>query len=112
MSHRECKAWPGSCSEYACMNYGGREQLNSHPAVKEQLLDSSYLKKTHDPVNAPEYYTRLSPEPIDVIEAWGLGFHLAQVVKYVARAGHKTMDPTQDLLKARFYLDRAIGRAK
>lgn len=64
-----------------------------------------------DPVNAPSHYTRLKPEPLDVIEAWGLDFHSGQVVKYIARAGHK--DPSkelEDLRKAKFYLERRIKR--
>ena len=46
-------------------------------------------------------------EAIDVIEAWGLGFNLGNVVKYVARAGHKG-DAVEDLEKARWYLSREI----
>jgi hypothetical protein len=48
-------------------------------------------------------------EAIKVIEAWGLGFHLGNTVKYISRAGRK--DPgklLEDLRKARWYLDRYI----
>jgi hypothetical protein len=48
-------------------------------------------------------------EAIKVIEAWGLGFCLGNVVKYIPRAGKK--DPAtriEDLKKARWYLDREI----
>lgn len=63
-----------------------------------------------DPVNHPSHYTRGGIETIAVIEAWGLGFHLANVVKYVSRAGHKDPARTvEDLKKARFYLDRKIA---
>jgi hypothetical protein len=59
----------------------------------------------------PAYYARLVPEPLDVIEAWGLGFSLGCVVKYCARAGHKPgEDAVADLKKARFYIDREIAR--
>ncbi len=62
-----------------------------------------------DPVNAPPHYTRLTPQPIDIIEAWGLGFHLAQVLKYISRAGYKDKaKEREDLQKARFYLERRI----
>lgn len=64
-----------------------------------------------DPVGAPPHYTRLSPQPIDVMEAWGLDFHSCQVIKYLARAGYKG-DRLTDLRKARFYLDRAISKAE
>ena len=50
-------------------------------------------------------------EAIDVIEAWGLGFNLGNVVKYVSRAGLKD-DALEDLKKARWYLDREIASMK
>lgn len=46
-------------------------------------------------------------EAIKVIEAWELGFHLGNTVKYISRAGKKD-DAVQDLKKARWYLDRKI----
>ncbi len=48
-------------------------------------------------------------EAIKVIEAWDLGFHLGNVVKYIARAGKKDA-VLQELKKARWYLDRKISR--
>lgn len=45
-------------------------------------------------------------EVIDVIEAWGLGFHLGNAVKYILRAGAKG-DRNEDLRKACRYLSRA-----
>jgi hypothetical protein len=62
-----------------------------------------------DLVNHPPHYTRGGIETIDVIEAWGLGFHLGNALKYIARAGHKG-DALEDLQKARWYIDRAIAR--
>lgn len=62
-----------------------------------------------DPINSPPHYAAGGLEPIDAIEAWGLGFCLGNTVKYVARAGKK--DPAklvEDLKKARWYLDRHI----
>lgn len=50
-------------------------------------------------------------EVIKVIEAWGLGFALGNVVKYIPRAGNKpTADVVEDLKKARWYLDHEIAR--
>lgn len=61
-------------------------------------------------VTSPIHYTTTDVEPINAIEAWGLGFRLANVVKYVARAGKKPgVDAKQDLLKARAYLSREIA---
>ena len=65
-----------------------------------------------DVINHPRHYK--SPnglEAIDVIEGFGLGFHLGNVIKYVLRAGRK--DATaQDLKKARWYLNRRIASAE
>jgi len=59
-------------------------------------------------VNHPEHYGGdTTYEVIKVIEEWGLGFHLGNVVKYVARAGRKGAR-VEDLEKARWYLDRYI----
>ena len=60
-----------------------------------------------DPINHPSHYTQGSIEPIDVIENWGLGFHLGNALKYIARAAHKGAE-LEDLQKAQFYLNRAI----
>ena len=66
-------------------------------------------QRTTDPINHPAHYTFSAIEVIDVIEAWELGFHLGNVVKYVARAGRKG-SKLDDLKKARWYLDREISR--
>ena len=65
---------------------------------------------TFDAVDRPEHYATLSPQPIDVIENWGLHFHEAQVLKYIARAGRKggPEKRLEDLKKARMYLNRRI----
>lgn len=65
-----------------------------------------------DAIN-PSHYRLGGVEVIDAIEAWELGFHLGNAVKYIARAGKK--DPAkrrEDLEKARWYLDRELGRGK
>ena|ERR1044071_9163594 len=48
-------------------------------------------------------------EAIRVIEAWSLGFHDGNAVKYICRQGKKS-DRLEDLRKARWYLDRLIQR--
>ena len=65
----------------------------------------------HDAVEHPQHYTFGAIEVIDAIEAWQLGFHLGNVVKYVARAARKGRY-LEDLRKARWYLDREIQRAR
>jgi hypothetical protein len=65
-----------------------------------------------DPVNHPPHYKAGGIEVIDFIEAKDLNFRLANVVKYVSRAGKKDSDPVQDLEKALFYLKREIDARK
>jgi hypothetical protein len=45
-------------------------------------------------------------EAIKIIEAWGLDFHLGNVVKYISRAGKKSENALEDMRKAKWYLDR------
>ncbi len=59
-------------------------------------------------VNHPEHYHPGTYEAIKVIEAWGLGFNLGNVVKYIARAGNKG-DRKQDLKEALWYLERELA---
>ena len=64
----------------------------------------------NDNVNHPAHYIDgREHEPIDVIEDWGLGYNLGQVIKYVSRAGRKG-DAMEDLRKAEFYLQRQIRK--
>jgi hypothetical protein len=62
-----------------------------------------------DAVNSPGHYHPGDYEVYKVLEAWGLdnSFYLGNVVKYVARCGHKG-EAIEDLQKARWYLDRKI----
>lgn len=57
---------------------------------------------------SPQHYARLTPQPIEVIEAWGLPWSLGNVVKYVARYDAK--GGLEDLRKAAWYLDHYIQR--
>lgn len=66
-----------------------------------------------DPVSRPKHYASLYPEPITVIEGWGLGFHLGNAVKYLARAGRKDPDKEiEDCRKAIWYIERHIQSLK
>lgn len=61
-------------------------------------------------MNTPKHYA-LTPEPIEVIESWGLNFSRGNAVKYLARAGRKEGESEiKDLKKARDYIDREIVR--
>lgn len=68
------------------------------------------MSDSFDPVHHPAHYGgEDNPyEAIKVIEAWKLGFHLGNTVKYIARAGKKE-DRLQDLKKALWYLQREVN---
>jgi len=63
--------------------------------------------------NNPQHYGGKENiyEAIKVIEAWELNFHLGNVIKYISRAGKKDKTKLkEDLLKAKWYLDRYIDK--
>ena len=68
--------------------------INDAPTYAQEQLADIERRET---VDHPDYYKRGGIEAIDAIEAWELGFHLGNVVKYIARAGRKTADSLQDL---------------
>lgn len=71
------------------------------PAGQSEKADSAIT---------PRHYTELTPEPIEVIEGWGLGFCVGNAIKYLARAGRKSPDAREDLAKAVWYISREIER--
>ena len=58
------------------------------------------------PIN-PKHYTKAKIEPVDFIEAQRLGFHQANIIKYITRAPHKGSQ-NDDYMKALNYLWRLI----
>jgi len=65
--------------------------------------------KMNDEVNNPSHYNQNGIEVIDVIETYAKhDFRLANVLKYVCRAGYKG-HPLQDLQKAQWYLNRVVS---
>jgi len=82
-------------------------------AVQPRYL-SHLTEDVNSPVDAVDHPSHYGGEgntyeAIKVIEAWGLGFHLGNVVKYIARAGKKNPDKIlEDLEKALWYLQREI----
>ena len=76
------------------------------------------MSTKQEQVNHPAHYGGVDNpyEAIKVIEAWKLGFCLGNTVKYISRAGKKSLigntekEHLQDLKKAAWYLDREIQR--
>lgn len=81
--------------------YYNEEGLNN---LKEAIKNAPEDKVYH-----PSHYNQGKFEVWDVIEDWNLDFFLGNVVKYIARAGHKN-DALEDLKKAQNYLDEYIER--
>lgn len=105
--------WPKYCPE--CLPKYSKVPKKKEVAVEpvaqtieEQEVKTIELPKTEDVINHPSHYTRGKIEVIDFIEDQQLPYHLGNVIKYVARAGHKG-DKLEDLKKARWYLDRYIN---
>ena len=102
--------------------FGVDEEKTAQALVyHEKLVNSGvdpksdeYWKKINakfapDVVNNPPHYTDGGIDTLSYIEAKDLNYRLGNVVKYVSRAGKKVdSDPLQDLMKARFYLQREI----
>lgn len=78
---------------------------------EQTILDNIWEKIDKDMVNHPPHYKVGGIETIEFIEAKDLNFYLANVVKYVSRAGQKSASTElEDLRKAQWYLDRYILR--
>lgn len=64
-----------------------------------------------DPISSPSHYRHGDFEVIEIIESLDLNFHRGNVLKYLLRAGKKRLSSeSEDLKKARWYLDREIRR--
>ena len=62
---------------------------------------------SYDHINPSHYKGDRKYEPIDVIEDWGLDYHLGNALKYIARNGRKPGEDRQrGLSKAIWYLER------
>jgi hypothetical protein len=80
-------------------------ELNSNPVKHGNNV------KVVDRINSPVHYTFGGIETIDFIEAKSLPYHLGNVIKYITRADKKG-NKKEDLLKAQWYLNRAITNLK
>lgn len=66
---------------------------------------------TYDAINPNHYKGGRKFEPIEVIEDWGLNYHLGNALKYISRNGRKPgEDPREGLSKAIWYLERLQDR--
>ena len=68
---------------------------------------------TQDTVNHPGHYLDGGIETISILQAKMTseefnGFCKGNAIKYLSRAGKKTLDPREDYKNARWYLDKLI----
>lgn len=77
--------------------------------ITEKVTEVTMEEPKADNVNHPAHYKVGGIETIDFIEAKGLNYHLGNVVKYITRADTKG-NREEDLLKARWYLNREIAK--
>lgn len=70
-------------------------------------IEDVETNENFDIINKPRHYNLTKYEPIEVIEDWGLPYHLGNVIKYIARCEYKG-NKLQDLQKANFYLRRYV----
>lgn len=115
--HKKEKAqgrWPKYCPDclpkYSKVPKKKEETVQTIAEKVVKAIEEPEVKvtpKEEDVINHPSHYTRGNIEVIDFIEDQQLPYHLGNVIKYIARAGHKG-DKLEDLKKARWYLDRYI----
>ena len=116
--HKKEKAqgrWPKYCPDclpkYSKVPKKKEETVQTIAEKVMKAIEEPEVKvtpKEEDVINHPSHYTRGNIEVIDFIEDQQLPYHLGNVIKYIARAGHKG-DKLEDLKKARWYLDRYIN---
>jgi len=66
---------------------------------------------TDDPIN-PGHYTK-GISAYSYIASWNMGYEAGNIIKYVTRFPYKNpSNPTQDLEKAKWYLEELISRVE
>lgn len=87
------------------------EELNK--IIRDALVADTELKgdknKKVDHVDHLGHYCH-GIKAIDYIESHNMNFNLGNVIKYVTRAGLKSENAIEDLQKAKWYIEREIGR--
>jgi hypothetical protein len=107
---------PKQAKDLAFQISQGRSKMRGRPPRMKTIAGfvsdtpiATRMATAADNVNHPSHYKTGGIETIDFIEAKGLDYHLGNVVKYITRAEHKG-NRKEDLLKAQWYLNRAISK--
>ena len=91
------------------------KQVYSHQIVVVVGTVANIWRRIMKDKYNPKYYKNYSIQVTDAIESWGLSFVQGNGIKYIVRAGRKTANPSDDLNKALWYLERELskyGRSK
>ena len=89
-------------------NLYGTDTTNA--CFKDALVADIELKgDKNKKVDHPDHYCH-GIKAIDYIESHNMNFNLGNVIKYVTRAGLKSENAIEDLQKAKWYIEREIGR--
>ena len=105
--------WNGSLAnrnEYTVSDEGGIDLVNEPPHYKGLVVRVPWervSKKKSDTGLLGGAYREVEVESIELIEGFGFGFNLGNVVKYLYRSNEKG-DRLENLRKCRWYLDREI----
>lgn len=105
------------CEDHRGVSLPGITTVLPEEKEKEKEVYQEYIEEVEvelpadDPIN-PTHYTRFNKtgqSALQVTEAWELGYHLGQTVKYIQRAGLKPgVSELEDLKKAQWFLQRKI----
>lgn len=108
---KNSRTWVSGLENAKLESIYGRTYLNLRSCGFDKVngSDGKEKPKDEDPVDHPNHYSRLDPEPIEVIANWGLNFNLGNIVKYAARCGLKD-SAVDDLKKIRYYAQKEIDR--
>lgn len=106
----------GMVLKYVSANRQGENRLRAFKKANYYLTEIinvlSEKEKVDEKHIKPQYYTSQEIQPIDIIEDQFpldavIGHHKCQVIRYITRCFYKG-HLLDDLVKAKYYLDRAI----
>lgn len=108
-----CYVCPFSISKNRDTYCFNRDSLDNYKIAQKQLRAYEFKAKfkQDDNVNSPTHYNVGKIEVIEAIEEWKLNFNLGNAIKYIARCEHKE-NKKQDLEKAKWYIERELGKCK
>lgn len=105
----------GGRYRFRVLPVSNKNNVPNYPNNDEPPNDTEFLAAPPASITTQAHYATLKPEPIEVIEGWGLGYVRGNAIKYLARAGKKDQSvegTIKDLEKAITYIRREINTLK